>query len=844
MASPRNQLDDGKGGETGTSSSGTSASGPRRNSFEELATAEAVAIGFWSDDGMVTGGNAGFLRLLGFEPGEFFFGKARIRDFTPEEYWNRDAHALQEARNFGTWTSFEKWVVRKDGRRLPVLFTGGRFPEGNGGYFVLTDLSRQKEFEKQLATQNAVTEVLARGGDFHAAVVKILGLICENHGGKIATLWLETADAGSLRCKALWPEEEEQYPKFASLSREISFRPGNGLPGRVLATGQYAFIPALQGDINFPRIQVAISEGLRSGFAFPIQLGKKTLGVVEFFGENVIQVTPAVVQLLTAVGNQLGFFIERTRSQEALRANEERLRWIVENTTEAIWTFELEQPMPVSLPVDEQIDYFFKHGFLAQCNQAMAEMYGFASPSEMVGIRLGSILVRSEPQNQEFLRAFVRSGYRLTDVESVDVDKQGRVKHTINNLVGLVERGYAIRAWGSTRDITERKMAETALKESESRLAAIISHSPAMIFLKDTEGRYKLVNKPFEQAVGKVAKEIIGHRDLELFGVSDAGRFHNDDKDVLQSKRPKTFEESYERGGRKFTVLTTKFPLLDLDGKPYAVCGIATDITERKESEQATREINEVLEHRVEERTASLRETTEQLESFCYTMAHDLRAPLRAMEGFAQILHEDFSTPLGPVGTDYTARIVAGAKRLDTLVQDLLSYARLSREELQFERINLDRLVRELQALFKTQPSGRGAVLEVTGAFPDIEGHLATVDLLLTNLISNALKFRHPERPIEVKIIGETRGGFVHIRVEDNGIGIAEEHLDRIFRVFERLHPSNQYPGTGIGLALVKKGVERMGGRVGVQSTPGVGSHFWIELKATSPDGTSVAPTR
>ena len=150
----------------------------------------------------------------------------------------------------------------------------------------------------------------------------------------------------------------------------------------------------------------------------------------------------------------------RMRAEEALRASEERYRAFIANSSEGIWRFELDEPVPTSLTADEQIEFFYQHGYLAECNDAMARMYGYERADEIVGARLGDLLVRTDPANVEYLRAFVASGYRLTDVESVERDREGRLKHFANNLVGVVEGGNVLRGWGTQRDVSDHKRAE------------------------------------------------------------------------------------------------------------------------------------------------------------------------------------------------------------------------------------------------------------------------------------------------------------------------------------------------------------------------------------------------
>jgi signal transduction histidine kinase len=254
------------------------------------------------------------------------------------------------------------------------------------------------------------------------------------------------------------------------------------------------------------------------------------------------------------------------------------------------------------------------------------------------------------------------------------------------------------------------------------------------------------------------------------------------------------------------------------------------EIARRRDVQEEIQKLNAELETRVVARTQALQETHEQMEAFVYSISHDLRAPLRAMKGFSEALLEDFSSGLGEEGQDYARRVVHSAERMDRLIQDLLAYSRLSRTELQFSPIDLNALVADVVASFQQEIDARQATVEIAPWLPAVMGHRATLELVMHNLVSNALKFTSKERPPTIRIWAETRDRNLRIWLEDNGIGIEPAHHERIFRVFERLHPVSDYAGTGIGLAIVRRGVERMGGRSGVQSESGKGSSFWIEI--------------
>ncbi len=250
------------------------------------------------------------------------------------------------------------------------------------------------------------------------------------------------------------------------------------------------------------------------------------------------------------------------------------------------------------------------------------------------------------------------------------------------------------------------------------------------------------------------------------------------------------------------------------------------EVTQRKTNEQKIESLNGELKLRVQELT----DINTELEAFSYSISHDLRAPLRSMQGFADALLDEQGERLDDTGKEYAQRIVNSAKYMDALLNDLLDYSRLSRAELDREPVDLHRELTELVTQLEADIKRKHAEIKVDVNGTSVAAHAVTLRQILANLICNALKFVHPERTPQLRIRSERKKDTVRIWVEDNGIGIAAEHCDRIFRLFERLHTVQAYPGTGIGLALVRKGAERMGGSVGVESVPEQGSRFWVEL--------------
>jgi len=384
----------------------------------------------------------------------------------------------------------------------------------------------------------------------------------------------------------------------------------------------------------------------------------------------------------------------------------------------------------------------------------------------------------------------------------------------------------AIRA-----DITERKLAE----EASVRLAAIVNSSNDAIIGKDLNSIVTSWNVGAERIFGYSAHEMIGRPITRLI---PADRVQEEAQIIDRVKNGETVEHfdtvRAAKDGHLIDIAVTVSPIKDKTGKIVGASKVARDISERKRAEQEIHELNVQLEQRVAERTAELEMANKELEAFSYSVSHDLRAPLRAVDGFSQAVLEDYSGQLPEEGRHYLQTIREGAQRMGVLIDDLLTFSRLSRAPLKQQEVNIDKLVRHVLEDLNAQREGRQVEMRI-GDLPACRGDPALLNQVWVNLLSNALKYtRHRETAV-IEIGCELDQGENVYFVRDNGAGFDMRYAHKLFGVFQRLHRADEFEGTGVGLAIVQRIIHRHGGRIRVDAAVDRGATFYFTLREGTP---------
>lgn len=418
-----------------------------------------------------------------------------------------------------------------------------------------------------------------------------------------------------------------------------------------------------------------------------------------------------------------------------------------------------------------------------------------------------------EAEREKLLTAVQRSDETIVLVKN---EHEMRVRE---RTVELTAANEALRS-----QILERKRAEGELRQLNVYLDSIIENIPDMIFLKDAkELRFVRFNRAGEELLGYTRDELLGKSDYDFFPQQEAEFFISKDRETLAGgKMIEISEEPIQTRYKGLRVLhTKKIPVLDREGRPLYLLGISEDITEKKKAEEELR-FGEVL-----------RQSNVELEQFAYVASHDLQEPLRKVMAFGDLLKVECQEALSEKGRDYIDRMQRSVARMQELIEALLAYSRVSREQPQMADVDLNEVVKGVLGDLELHITRSKAGITV-GPLPWVRADRHRMRQLFQNLISNGIKFCEKSKlpVIRIREVPAIRSGMVAVEIYDEGIGFDAKYTDRIFQPFERLHGREDYEGTGVGLAICQRIILRHGGQIRAESQPGAGTRFTVDLIA------------
>jgi PAS domain S-box-containing protein len=463
-------------------------------------------------------------------------------------------------------------------------------------------------------------------------------------------------------------------------------------------------------------------------------------------------------------------------------------------------------------------------GQISDANPSLLQMLGF-SHAELLDTPIWELgAFKDVVSNKAKFEQLQAQGYAR--YENLPLETRDNRKITVEFVSNVYLAGDRNVIQCNVRDVTERKRAE----ECSVRLAAIVNSSEDAIIGKTLEGIITSWNPGAEKVFGYSAEEAVGQSMLMLLPPDRA----NEEMEILARIGRGQLIEHFEtvrvgKDGKTIDVSVTLSRIVDSDNKTIGLSKIARNITERKRAEREVYDLNAKLEQRVLERTGQLEAANKELDSFSYSVSHDLRAPLRAIDGFSQALQQDYGAQLPEEGQHYVKTIREGAQRMGALIDDLLSFSRLSRLPLTRGAVQTDQLVRELVA--EMGPPGENSYAEiVVNDLPQSDADPVLLRQVWINLLSNALKYTRKRKGARIEIGAEEIDGETTWFVRDNGTGFDMRYVDKLFGVFQRLHRAEEYEGTGVGLAIVQRVVQRHGGRAWAKGEPDHGATFFFTL--------------
>ena len=716
----------------------------------------------------------------------------------------------------GFVSRFESAIWRKDGSIVWIAEEARALRDTTGkliGFEGMNiDITERKRAEEESTLMHTTTLAISESTDFKTALAAVLQNLCETTGWLLGQAWVPRADGSVLECIAAWAQNDAAMEKFQRASEGLTFPRGVGLPGRIWASKQLAWIHDVTVDANFPRAADAREAGLKAAVGIPVMTEEEVVAVLEFFVHDSRREDERFVKLISSVVIQLGHVVQRKRLEESLRESESKLTEAQHIAHLGHWERDL-----------------ISGGII--WSDETYRVFGVSPEEKIIGFSRVEQLIHPEDR-QKVLQAFTKAtrGGARYDVEYRIVwpNNEVRFVHSQGDMI-CDESGQPRRMFGTVHDITERKRAEEALGRAEQKYRDMFENAIEGIFQTTPDGRYLSVNPALARMYGYDSPEELTRT------VTDIGKliYVNPERRIEFKRLIEThgfiedFEyQVYRKDGRKIWLSENARAVRDGKGTVLYYEGAVQDITERK---------------RVDEVERVSRAKSE----FLSRMSHELRTPLNAILGFGQLLERQSANE---VQRTRVRHILTAGRHLLDLINEILDISRIEagRLQLSLEPVRIADAIAEAVELMRPLAAEHQTTLSAPST-PDQSVYVMAdrqrLKQVLLNLLTNGVKYT--PRGGEVAISFERSApDSARIIVTDTGPGIPSDKISRLFTAFDRLGAEQSgVEGTGLGLALSQRLMQAMHGSIGVESTPGQGSRFWVELPCTKSPLERIAKT-
>ncbi|MEH2179665.1 PAS domain S-box protein [Nostoc sp.] len=767
--------------------------------FGRLTESNIIGVIVVNLNGLIIEANDAFLQMLNYTREDLRSSRIRWGEIVPFEYIEVSERAIQELIITGSCKPFEQEYIRKDGSLVPVLLGFAKQGDRTIIGFVL-DLSERKQAEAEAQHRSRQAEVAQ----------SILQMLLEHIPEGI------TITGG--------------FPDFSiiansKLAQELLGRPSESLVG--ISSESYLQLYNLflaDGVTPLTLEQLPLYRATRYGETIRNQecIIERPDGTTITAIANVVPIRDSQGEIIGAIDCWRDI-TNRKLIEEALRQRETELRLITDTL-----------PVLISF-IDSEQRYRFN-------NRAYQEWFGHPT-AEVYGKHLWEVLGESA---YEVLRPYVEqvlAGEQVT-FESEVPYKDGGTRYVNAIYVPQFNRQGTVEGYAALiADISEqqaalraRKLVEEALCDSEERYRILTEVSPQAIWMGDRDGGITYCNQYWLDFTGLTMEQTAGYGWISVIHPDDRDRVFKTSMQAVANATNYEVEIRFRQvsDGSYRWHLVRGLPFRDQSGQIIKWVGIASDIHDRKVAQASLQQLNEILEQRIQERTAQLEAANKELESFSYSVSHDLRAPLRHIAGFVELLQKRHSsTSLDQTSQRYLKIIADTAKQAGILIDELLTFSRMGRTEMRYINLNMEELVQEVKRDLLAETAGRIVHWHIE-PLPEAQGDPSMLRLVLRNLMGNAVKYTQTQNPAEITVGSIDNENEVIFFVQDNGIGFNMQYVHKLFGVFQRLHSDRQFEGTGVGLANVQRIIHRHNGRVWAEAVVDSGATFYFSLPKLS----------